>query len=535
MTRKLLTVDAFRDAAKGDAKPNGTVIRLATSAPTSVDGAGRTIRFVFSDGTVDRSGDSIDPNGWDLTEFVKNPVALWAHDSDAPPIGRASNIGPVKGKLLGDIEFIPPEISAFADMIFRMVEGGYINAVSVGFMPLEYSFVSEQDRPFGIDFKRQELLEISLCPVPCNPNALIDARAKGIDTAPLREWAEKVLDGGATVMVPRALLEETFRQAKTPRAVRRKYLARADASDWKVGASRDLPIDDADAWDGPAAAKRMLDAAGFDGDNPDAAKAARGFLIHDAANPDLRGSYKLPFADIVGGSLKAVKGGIGAAASRLPQTDAPQAVLDDARKVLDGYEAKMTEDKVAPHGADLAALAKDLNDVSWLASLLQSLAVLADWIEWEAQLEDDGSAIPARVAAIVNELGQILIDMTAEEVAELLAEETDETGGDPMGPLMLAAKTPGQKLLLALGRSALAASATAGKAGRRISGANEALLRTAMDHHESATKCIKDVLASNETAEPDDPEPDLTVPLTEEGKRAQRLREARALREAAKI
>jgi hypothetical protein len=32
-----------------------------------------------------------------------------------------------------------------------------------------------------------------------------------------------------------------------------------------VGAARDLPIDDADAWDGPAAAKRMLDEAGFDG------------------------------------------------------------------------------------------------------------------------------------------------------------------------------------------------------------------------------------------------------------------------------
>jgi hypothetical protein len=42
---------------------------------------------------------------------------------------------------------------------------------------------------------------------------------------------------------------------------------------------------DAEAWDGAAAAKRMLDDAGFDGDSPDVAKAARGFLIHDAANP----------------------------------------------------------------------------------------------------------------------------------------------------------------------------------------------------------------------------------------------------------
>jgi hypothetical protein len=63
----------------------------------------------------------------------------------------------------------------------------------------------------------------------------------------------------------------------------------------------------ASVWDGAAAAKRMLDAAGFDGDNPDIAKAARGFLLHDAANPMLRSSYKLPFADIVDGELKAIK------------------------------------------------------------------------------------------------------------------------------------------------------------------------------------------------------------------------------------
>jgi hypothetical protein len=62
-------------------------------------------------------------------------------------------------------------------------------------------------------------------------------------------------------------------------------------------------------WDGAAAAKRMLDAAGFDGDSPDVAKAVKGFLVHDAANPLLRSSYTLPFADIIDGELNAVKGG----------------------------------------------------------------------------------------------------------------------------------------------------------------------------------------------------------------------------------
>jgi HK97 family phage prohead protease len=428
----LLTVDQFRASAKAGARPEGTVIRVAAADPQAVGEDSRKLRFVFSDGTVDRSGDSIDPAGWEIDTFAANPVALWAHNSFEPPIGRASNVGAIGGKLMGDIEFMPADISAFADSIYRMVKGGYLKAVSVGFIPLEWTFVQDKDRPFGINFSKQELLEISVCPVPCNPNALQEAKAQGIDTGPLREWASKVLDEGGQILIPRNVLEETFRQAKTPRTTRQKYLAKSEAPDWKVGAARDLPIDDADTWDGPAAAKRMLDEAGFDGENPDAAKAARGFLIHDAANPALRGSYKLPFADIVGGALKAVKRGVSAAKGRLDQTDAPAAVLDEAKAVIDGYETKIAAD------------------------------------------------------------------------------------GDKSNPVPVI------------------------KAGRRISSANEALLNKAMDHHASATKCIKDVLDSNAAADPDgdqDNDLEVVVPdpiVTEADKRKQRIADAKALRASVK-
>ena len=87
----------------------------------------------------------------------------------------------------------------------------------------------------------------------------------------------------------------------------------------------------------------MLDAAGFNGDSPDPGKAKRGFLVWDHHNPKEKGSYKLPFADMVGSDLRAIKGGIDAAASRLPQTDIPADVRADARKVLDAYEKRMSE------------------------------------------------------------------------------------------------------------------------------------------------------------------------------------------------
>ena len=224
---KLLSADDFRSEAKDGGIPDGTVYRFATGEPMAVDGMARTKRFVFSDATIDHAGDSIDPKGWDLGIFRSNPVALFAHDSSAPPIGRASNVGVEKGQLVGDIEFASADVYEFADTIYRLVDGGFMKAVSVGFKPKEWAFTNDKARPYGIDFKKQTLLEISICPVPCNPNALSEARSMGMDTSPLREWAEKVLDSGDMVFLPRKELEMLRKQSG---AIERRYYLQVGAN-----------------------------------------------------------------------------------------------------------------------------------------------------------------------------------------------------------------------------------------------------------------------------------------------------------------
>jgi HK97 family phage prohead protease len=219
---KLISVADFRKELQAKRKPTDGVFRVSAVQPKVLDDATRMVRFCFSDGSVDRMGDTIDPSGWDLADFNANPVALWAHDSYSPPIGRASEVNVEGPRLMGTVEFAPPETYAFADTVYRLVVGKFVNAVSVGFLPLEYSFVdNDPKRGFGIDFKRQELLEISVCPVPANPNALAEARAKGIDTRPVVEWAERCLDGTDKAVLSRAELEQLRRAAKEPRMVRR--------------------------------------------------------------------------------------------------------------------------------------------------------------------------------------------------------------------------------------------------------------------------------------------------------------------------
>jgi HK97 family phage prohead protease len=380
----LATVEEFRAAARRGAAVPGSVFRLATDVATEIPGADRTLRFCFSDGSVDRAGDTIDPKGWELDAFNLNPVALWAHNSWDPPIGRAKNVGVVGKRLMGDIEFAGAKDYEFADTIFRLIKGKFINAVSVGFNPLEWSFVNDKDRPYGIDFKRQELLEISPCPVPCNGNALAEARAKGIDTRPLRAWAEKILDGeGGTVLLSRATLEDIFKATNTPHAARTKYrkLLEHKASDWKCGASRDLAIDEDDSWDGPAAEASIFDHAG--GDDFDPAIASKGFLAYDATEPKLRGSYKLPIARVVNGEMKAVAAGIRAAASRLPDTDVPDGVKESARAVIDHYEAEMADDDKSEtlpigncgRGADMACGMSDPEECAVHCSAAKSKAM----------------------------------------------------------------------------------------------------------------------------------------------------------------
>lgn len=218
----LVSVQQFREELRAKRVPSGGVYRVSTAIqPKAAEDGSRRIRFCFSDESVDRMGDTIAVNGWNLSDFTRNPVALWAHDSSAPPIGRAENVGPEGGRLMGDIDFAPPETYLFADTIYRLVLGKFLNAVSVGFMPTEHQWSKDDDREWGIDFLKQDLLEISVCPVPANQNALAEARAKGIDTRPLVEWAERTLDAGGKIAISRSELERLRKAAKeTPMAHR---------------------------------------------------------------------------------------------------------------------------------------------------------------------------------------------------------------------------------------------------------------------------------------------------------------------------
>lgn len=146
--------------------------KAATSAGVGLD-------FVLSDATVDRYGDIVEPDGWDLTWFLKNPIALFGH-SNSFPIGTWSNLRVEGGKLIGRLNLAARGTSARIDELIGLVEQGVLRAVSVGFIPRKSQPIDPEEPYKGVRFLEQELLETSLVSVPANPAALAVAKSLSV-------------------------------------------------------------------------------------------------------------------------------------------------------------------------------------------------------------------------------------------------------------------------------------------------------------------------------------------------------------------
>jgi hypothetical protein len=165
---------------------------------------------------------------------VQGEDGLWSHNQSGfsgaaafphggLPIARGKDLRVEGDKLVGTAEFFKQEgedvseAAKFIDTIWQMVKGGFLNAVSVGFDPKEWTWDEERG---GYNFIRQELLEFSMVPVPANADALAIARSaaklKGVtfDLKPMVDWSRSFLraideqEDEPKQLDPEVLLEE---------------------------------------------------------------------------------------------------------------------------------------------------------------------------------------------------------------------------------------------------------------------------------------------------------------------------------------
>jgi HK97 family phage prohead protease len=157
-----------------------------------------SLTFTISSGMKDRDGDIVTPEGMQATSFATNPVMLWSHDYLSLPVAKSVNLWrdakgiKAKAQFQPDSNYHPSYTGIRGSMVYNMYRTGFLNAVSIGFSPLEYEPLTEKNPngKHGTHFKRWELLEFSAVPVPSNAAALVDRSAQKAFTKALKGWAE---------------------------------------------------------------------------------------------------------------------------------------------------------------------------------------------------------------------------------------------------------------------------------------------------------------------------------------------------------
>jgi hypothetical protein len=116
---------------------------------------------------------------------------------------------------------------------------------------------------------------------------------------------------------------------------------------WKTSGSTGLPLGGRERkWDDRAARRRIFGWAGWK-DKPQPRRAQQAFFAYDDQSPENITAYKLPFADVVDGELKAMPRGLFAVAQLLrgarEGVDIPEPVLRSIRRKVTAYYHKMGE------------------------------------------------------------------------------------------------------------------------------------------------------------------------------------------------
>ena len=202
---------------------------------------------VASTAALDRHGESVSVEGWDLKGFKANPVLLWAHDHSVPAVGVATKVW-VEGKGKRAKLMIEGKLNDATELargLKQLVKDGVIKTMSVGFRALEME---------GNTFTEQELLEVSFVNVPANGQAMITAykslegfseetiKAIGVDESVVKEILElrseiKQLRTSAKVVKP---TESFGRSVAEKRQQHLKAIARATD---KLIVGKTMPVD----------------------------------------------------------------------------------------------------------------------------------------------------------------------------------------------------------------------------------------------------------------------------------------------------
>lgn len=186
--------------------------------------------------------------------------------------------------------------------------------------------------------------------------------------------------------------------------------------------------------------------------------------------------------------------------------EATEAVADPVAAAVTAPQPEPRANRALATRGVKIAFKRGLYEVSSLCYLFESLGYQVDYAKWEAAIEGDQSKVPAMLAAVLSDLGDAILAMTQEEIAEALAGRDVEAEGDGEDDVVLvveerahidAAQTPAIRdfrrgIAFAKVRAGKSLSAETVRCLREAKTAHE----DAMDLHRSAIRKHREGLAT---------------------------------------
>jgi hypothetical protein len=158
----------------------------------------RSAEFIASDQTIDSYNEIVRAAGWKFGRFKLNAPFVDSHDysSIEKLLGNVTSWKVAGDRLVESVKLLPEGISRLADVAWKMIAGGFVRAVSVGFMPLKVRSRWRDEADFikactelGVDKERaktmdvihweQEQTELSAVLIGANPSAVALAHRSG--------------------------------------------------------------------------------------------------------------------------------------------------------------------------------------------------------------------------------------------------------------------------------------------------------------------------------------------------------------------
>lgn len=162
----------------------------------SVDKEERIIEFIASKEIPDYDNDIVKLDGMNITRIKKNQSFLWSHKQTDRPIGKVLKVWRDGNTLKGKAQLTSEDEYDFGYSIYKLIKGGYINNISISFMPDYKSIEYKENKKTGERtqiINKSTLLECSAVNIGCNPGTSIQVKSfkDGINKA----WDDDIIDG----------------------------------------------------------------------------------------------------------------------------------------------------------------------------------------------------------------------------------------------------------------------------------------------------------------------------------------------------